>query len=163
MKCLLQTPRTGGWRRSFVRAVGAAVVAALGACTISTPPKLQVSGARAGTARDGRSVVFIDVVASNPNNQGLPLKRVSYQVDLGGERVFVGQRDAQACVRAYGLQKFTLPVPVSASYVQGGATRFRVRGDVTYVAPESFAQTLYENGLREWTTSFAGEGVVGEH
>lgn len=135
---------------------------ALGGCSLSSPPTLQVAGARAGESRAGRSVVLIDVVASNPNAKGLPLKGVTYQVDLGGERVFVGQRDAQASVRGFGVQKFTLPVPVSSSYVKGGTTRFRVKGEVTYVAPESLALTMYENGIRSWTTSFSGEGVVGE-
>ncbi|MFO0830709.1 MAG: LEA type 2 family protein [Phycisphaerales bacterium] len=135
-------------------------VGLLPGCTLSSPPRLQVSGARAGPASGNRGVVLIDVVATNPNREGLPLKSVVYTVDLGGERVFEGRRDAQASVRGYGVQKITLPVPVSSSYVAGGQTRFRVAGEITYVAPETLAQTLYDNDLRKSSTAFSGEGVV---
>lgn len=131
-------------------------------CMSSSPPGLEVTGARVGQSAQGRSVVLIDIVASNPNKDGLPLKGVSYSVEVSGEKVFEGRRDAQASIRGYGLQKFTLPVPVSSSYIAAGTTKFRVKGELTYVAPETLARTLYDNNLRDWKTSFAGEGVVGQ-
>jgi hypothetical protein len=115
-----------------------------------------VTGARVGPTAGTRAVLLIDVVATNPNQSAIPLKGVTYRVDLSGEKVFEGTRDAQASVRGYGVQTFTLPVPVSTSYLSRGAT-FRVSGDVTYVAPETLANTLYDNGLRSWSTAFAGE------
>ncbi len=137
-----------------------AALASLQGCFTSQPPTLEVAGVRAGEPKDGRSVVLIDVIARNPNRDPLPLKGMHYVLTLNNEPAFEGVRDAQATIRGYGVQRLTLPAPVSAGRIAPGETKFSVKGEVTYIAPEVLAQTLFDNDIRDWTTSVKGDGVV---
>jgi hypothetical protein len=126
----------------------------------STPSAIASATSSPTSSPDAqRAVLLIVLEATNPNAKPLPLKDVHYTIDINGATVFTGTRDAQATLRRYGTQRITLPAPLDANLPAPG-TPFRVRGSVTYIAPEVLAKTLFDNQLTDWSRSFSGTGEI---
>lgn len=109
-------------------------------------------------------VVTFQMKAENRNAEPLPLRDVKYSLSLGGKEVFRGKRSAEATIRRYGTQEFTLPIAVplgagsSLAQAPGGEVAYGFRGSVEYELPGSIAEVLFDTGLRRTSAGFSEEG-----
>jgi len=128
-------------------------------CSGTQAPTLAVTSA---TVRERTALgVVLDfvVVADNPNGDALPLQDVTYTVTRNGETVFTGTRSAEAVLRRYGQQEFTLPVSIALSKLPAGGEaggEYQISGSVIYVAPGALSQTLFDQELVTPSADFSG-------
>jgi hypothetical protein len=137
--------------------LGAAI--GLGACSSYKAPSVQSAGARTtSVVADAVSAdFFLDV--SNENDEGIPLRRVDYTVELDGKRIFAGSRSAETTLPAKSTQRLRLPAAWSAD-AGGHAGAYRVSGSMTYLIPGTFAQALFDSGVRVPSAPFAISGEI---
>ncbi len=134
---------------------------ALPACTSTRPPDFTITSASVTQRTDSGVVINFNVMADNRNGDALPLREVEYDVELDGKTVFRGTRSAEATVRRYGTQEFTLPAAVPVRLLpDGSAVPFTVKGRVTYLVPGALAETLFDIDVIRPSTPFSGDGVV---
>jgi hypothetical protein len=133
----------------------------LGGCTSTRPPKLTVTSAALTERTADGMVLTFTVEADNMNPDPLPLRDVTYQVTLDGHSVFGGVRSAEATVRRFGTQSFTLPaaVPLSGPAPEG-TVPYTIQGSIKYLVPGALAETLFDIHVIRPSTDFAGAGVV---
>jgi hypothetical protein len=126
-------------------------------------PKLSVLDAQVTEQTDAGMVVTFTMMADNPSGEALPLRDVEYEVSLHGKPVFKGTRSAQATVRRFGTQDFTLPCAIPLSPDQpapSGTVPYTIQGTITYLVPGALAEALFDMDVLRPTTSFEGRGVV---
>lgn len=134
-------------------------------CSSYVAPSMEVADARVtDRTTEGLAIAFT-IDAENSNEDALPLREAAYSVELDGQRVFTGVRSAEATLRRYGSQQFTLPAAVPSlllAQLPMGAqhVRYRISGSVEYITPGAFAEVLFDTGVRRPTTSFQDEGVI---
>lgn len=134
-------------------------------------PVFDVVGGRVASVSDQGVVVRFEVLGGNGNDADLPLREVSYWVEVGGERVFDGRRVARATLPRLGEQMVELPAALRyedalrvglVGVVEGGVEA-RVGGTVVYELPGSIAELYFDSGLRRPKAGFVGtvrvEGV----
>jgi hypothetical protein len=131
----------------------------------SEPPVITVESARAQAAQpaDAATIVYVDVLAENPNPDDLPILSVTYTATLlsGGETFqTTGTRVGQATISRYSAQRLAIPIPVPVSAL-ANPTSFEIRGELEYLRPSAIAQTLNENGAGGSRRSFQGSGTIG--
>ncbi len=132
----------------------------LAACSGQPAPRLSVTSAAITEQTDAGTVITFTIHADNTTAEPLPLRDVEYEVSLHGRPVFKGTRSAQATVRAYGTQDFTLPAAIPAQLETPAA--YTIRGSITYLVPGALAKALFDLNVLKPTTEFSGRGVVGE-
>lgn len=135
---------------------------ALAGCSAYRAPEIEVSGARLAQETGQGMVIDFTLSASNTNEVDLPLERVTYAVELGGQRVFTGTRSAEATVRRLGTQDFVLPAAIDLSRIDlpGGEVPYEITGSVVYVTPGEIAQILFDAGVRRPRSSFRKRGTL---
>ncbi len=154
--------------RTLVAACGIALFTLLAACSSAGAPAFRspepVAAAAKVTERSGEGIVVeFTLVAENRGPEPLPLRTVSYALDIDGRRVFRGVRSAEATVRRYGRQVLTLPavIPIAPGEpAPTGVRAYALRGEVTYVTPGALAEVLFDAELRQPTTSFRMDGTI---
>ncbi|MBL0922827.1 MAG: LEA type 2 family protein [Phycisphaerales bacterium] len=131
-------------------------------CRSVEQPRLEVVEARIVERAPTGVVVEFTLEGDNPNAVQLPMREVSYALEVDGRRVFSGQRSAEATLRRLGSQRFLLPAVVPASEFEGdlSGAEYRVHGTVVYLAPGAIAELLFDTGLSRPTVSFSGTGVL---
>lgn len=130
----------------------------------SEPPVITVEAARAqtGQAADAATIVYVDVLAENPNPDDLPILSVTYTATISnGAQTFesAGTRVGQATISRFGAQRISIPIPVPISTL-ANPTSFEIRGEVEYLRPSAIAQTLNENGAGGSKRGFQGTGAI---
>jgi LEA14-like dessication related protein len=140
-------------------------------CSRFAAPTLKVVDARvAEQTAEGISVDFI-LEGSNSNGEEIPLQLVKYSLSIDGERVFKGERMAEATLRRFGSQRFVLPVASTWENLPGAGTeptadgpprerRYRLSGTLQYIAPGALAEVFFDTGVRRPSVSFATEGEL---
>ncbi|MFA6046473.1 MAG: LEA type 2 family protein [Phycisphaerales bacterium] len=131
----------------------------LGACSSIQPPRLWVESARVRDQSDQGAVVEFTIRADNPNADALPLRDTDYTVTLNNAEVFRGVRSAQCTLPGFGQQTFVLPAAVPG-HLPGGPLTYRIRGDVEYILPGAWQETLADSGLPQPTANLSGEGEI---
>lgn len=131
----------------------------LAGCSSVRPPRLAVDSARVEPGPDGGSTVVVVLDADNRNAKPLPLRDISYEVWIGGQRVARATRSSQVTLPAFGRQRIELPFGV-ASGVPTGA--YRVKGRVQYIPPGAVNESLADTGLVKPAAGFSGRGTLGE-
>lgn len=129
-------------------------------CSSTRPPGLTIQSAELTEQTDAGMVVTFTVLADNPNPDALPLRDAQYTVSLAGKPVFSGVRSAQATVRRFGTQTFTLPAAIPATPAGRGVEPFEISGKLTYLVPGALAETLFDIHVLRPSTSFGGKGDV---
>lgn len=172
----LQVPPRGGSgqrlssfaaRRSRLGRAGLAAGAVLaafaaGGCGFTAGPNSSVGGASV-VDRSLEAVRFdVEAVLENPNTEdALELRTVDYRVVVDGVGTYEGLRAAQATIAPGSVTTLRLPVILSASDVAGRDTLdWRLDGEVLYVAPGAFAETLLDTGVRRPKVRVTGRGTV---
>jgi hypothetical protein len=131
-------------------------------CSGQPAPRLSVIDASMTERSDSGMVVTFTVQADNATGHEVPLRDVEYEVLFHGRPVFRGTRSAQATVRRYGTQDFTLPIAIPAGGNESltGAVPYTLKGKVTYLVPGALAEALFDMDVVRPSTDFEGRGVV---
>lgn len=145
-------------RRAVLHAL-ALLLPLLGGCTGIEPPRLWVESAKVREQTDQGAVVEFTIRADNPNADALPLRDTEYAVTLNNAEVFRGVRSAQCTLPGFGQQSFTLPAAVPGRLPDGNIA-YRISGEVSYVLPGAWRETLADAGLPEPTSELQGEGEI---
>lgn len=159
--------RRAGARLALTLLGASASTLAASGCAGSASPTIRLADARV-TERtpEGIAVEFI-LEGVNDNEEELPLQRVLYSLSIDGERVFRGERMAEATLRRRGAQTFVLPVSVRWDDLppeargEGDADsvfRYRLTGVMQYIAPGALAEVFFDTGVRRPSVRFAAEG-----
>lgn len=130
----------------------------LAACSSTSDPKVRLIGVELREKTSEGVVLAITLEADNETDQALPLRDINYSVYLNGERVFTGERSAEATIKRFGSQRVILP----AAFVPKGALEermaCRVEGDLTYLVPGALAEALFDADVVRPSVSFDVEG-----
>ncbi|MBL1215988.1 MAG: hypothetical protein D8M59_00665 [Planctomycetes bacterium] len=110
----------------------------------------------------GRVDVRLEV--RNPNDEPMPLHKVTYRLALSGGPAYRSFRFAEATVPQNASRLVTVPVilPVTgaAGAFQADADRaFKFSGKLSYQAPGQLAEALFDTGVRVPKASFAVAGT----
>ncbi len=140
-------------------------------CSKFAAPTLKVVDARVvQQTTEGIAVDFI-IEGSNSNGEEIPLQLVKYSLTIDGERVFRGERMAEATLRRFGSQQFVLPVASTWENLPGAGVepaadgpprerRYRLSGTLQYIAPGALAEVFFDTGVRRPSVNFATEGEL---
>lgn len=130
----------------------------LGGCAGEPPPRIRATGVEVREQTQAGVVLAITLEADNLTKTPLPLREVTYSLYLDGEKVFEGERSAEATIQRFGSQRVVLPAAfVPTGKVQGRA-RYRVEGTMTYLVTGALAEALFDADVLRPSVSFVGEG-----
>lgn len=119
---------------------------ALVGCSGTMAPQFEAVGVREVERTGDRSVLEFRVRASNPNNEPIPLRAVSYRVELDGAVVFEGVRSPETTLHTYSDHEFVLPAVVSSELLRGSIP-YALQGTVKYIPPGRLAEVLFDAEL----------------
>lgn len=108
-------------------------------------------------------VLTFELSAGNENDVSLPLRQMTYDLELDGKRVFSGTRSPEATLTRLRTHRVTLPAVVRVDESRPrptGVVPYRLRGTLTYVTPGAFAETLFDAGVRRPTVDFSENGSI---
>lgn len=140
--------------------VGALVLLACVLCGCVTRPTADAMPLERSQLSDEAVVLHYVVVAKNPGETELPMRMVSYRLDIDGRRVFRGTRSAEATLSRLSEHSIELPVPVRWEDLPEGEARYRLRGSLGYTLPGIFFEALFEAGLYRPRIHFDLEGTL---
>jgi hypothetical protein len=126
---------------------------ALSACSHARKPSVIVDSATLEQSSNPQQAdtpnrtVLVRLLASNPSDQPIPLRQISYELRAGSYSSGPLSRDAQRTIPRFGTTALTLPVPVPADIAQQIATggQWTIEGDVGYLPYAAWRRTLYES------------------
>ena len=131
--------------RAILLAVLACVVGLLGGCNKAIAPKFEAVGVRQLTNTDERSTIEFSIEATNPNKEPIPLKQISYRVEIDGVEVFAGVRSPETTLHTYSSHIFKLPAVLPMASISGsGEVEYRLIGTVEYIPPGRLAEVLFD-------------------
>lgn len=119
----------------WIRVLAATMVAALlGGCALASlePPRLQVMevGLLGGDLL--KQQLRVKMRVHNPNTVELPVRGITYEVQLSGETFATGESSRDILVPAMGSAEFDLDVTANAAAAVLRMIGDRNRGDPTY-------------------------------
>jgi LEA14-like dessication related protein len=134
----------------------------LSACGMAQRPRIDVVAATLDDATADAASIDIALLLSNPNDEPLPLIEFDYAVSLDGKRVYEGRRAALATLSKGAERTLTVPAVViyeNTSWRAGSGTQptVGITGTLRYRTPGTFADLLFDIGVRKPKASFAGE------
>jgi LEA14-like dessication related protein len=100
------------------RILAGAMLVMLGACSAVVPlqePKLQVVGVELLRGDLLRQELRVRMRVQNPNDRQLPVRSITYEVQLGGEPFAHGESDRDFLVPANGETEFDVSVTANAA------------------------------------------------
>ena len=153
-----------GRRRATIAAALLAAGAPLAGCAGIRAPGFEVLSVALESETDEAFVLDFTLRATNDNDEAVPLREIRYTLTLEGKRVFSGVRSAEVTLPPGGVQIITLPASVLIA--EGVPTPdderadYRLAGAVTYLAPGSIAELLFDANVRRPTAHFADAGVL---
>ncbi|MEM1356378.1 MAG: hypothetical protein AAGH88_16015 [Planctomycetota bacterium] len=127
-------------------------------CIGISPPVAEVQAVRLDDSAAGGGRVLVEVKVSNPNDENLPMPRVSYEVDVVGAGQFAFTDIPYAALPRQGEQTLVLPAAVRGQNIQG--KQYRVSGTVVFQPEGNLRRFFYDNGLPRPRASFTAEGVL---
>lgn len=115
---------------------------------------------------DEAAALNLDLTLVNPNAEPLRLQEFDYSLSVAGKTIFTARRAALATLPAQGQSQMVLPGVVR--YDQTGWTAaalpesvdWSISGVVTYIAPGSVAEILFDTGVRRPSADFSAKGRV---
>jgi uncharacterized protein (DUF58 family) len=152
--------RFTSWSRAAVLPALVAAAFSLGGvgCSGSTPPRIRAEGVAVRERTPEGVVLEITLEADNLTGTSIPLREVTYSLFLDGEKVFEGQRSAEATVQRFGTQRIVLPAAFPPRFAAEGPVRYRVEGELTYLARGVLAEALFDADVIRPSVSFSDEG-----
>ena len=112
-------------------------------CNKAIAPSFQAVGVEEIERDSDRSVIAFTVRAMNPNADPIPLRTVSYQVQINGDTVFQGFRSPETTLHKFSDSEFVLPAVVPIEYLNGSIDSARA-GSVQYIPPGRLSEVLFD-------------------
>jgi len=112
-------------------------------CNKALAPEFEALGVQEIDRSEDRSVIEFRVRASNPNGEPIPLRTVSYRVEINGEQVFEGVRSPETTLHTYSNSEFVLPAVVPLEYLSG-TIDYALLGSVQYIPPGRLSEVLFD-------------------
>lgn len=131
---------------------------ALGGCGGYLSPRVSVTEAYVAARTDEGTVVNVVINATNPNEDPMPLRHVSYSAAVDGEPAAAVARWATVNVAGKSTVRFELPVVTR--HAGGGAEPVTISGRVEFVPEGRVRALLAELGVPLPQESFAGATTV---
>jgi hypothetical protein len=117
------------------------------ACSNSLAPSFEAMGVREIERDDARSVIEFTVRATNPNGDPIPLRRVSYRVQIDGVIVFEGVRSPETTLHTYSSHEFTLPAVLPSDRLVGSVD-YALLGSVQYIPAGRLSEVLFDAEIK---------------
>lgn len=127
-------------------------------CVGIQQPTAEVVSARVVDESQVASRVIVTVKLTNPNNEELPMPRVSLDLDIRGGGRYQFTDVPYATLPANGEQTIELPAALSGTGLAGGV--YDVRGTVVFEPDGAIRKVMTDNGIPLPSTSFSGQGIV---
>lgn len=134
----------------------------LAACSSAADPTFKVLGANVREQTEHGFVLEILIEGDNNNAKPLPLRDVTYTVEVEGFNTFSGTRYPEVILRRYGRQEFVLPASFERKSDQtlSEQTTFSISGSVMYLAPGALSETLFDQSIIKPTAEINGTGTI---
>jgi len=138
------------------------ILLALTGCSSTRPPGISVVSAQPRERTDAAATVGLTLRLQNPNNQPLELLEFDYSVEVDGKQVYRGTRSAQMTLARQSTREVELPAVIPFQRLGWNppavpaAAQVKVRGTLRYLLPGTFAQTLFDIGVRRPRVGFRG-------
>jgi LEA14-like dessication related protein len=116
-------------------------------CNKALAPDFEAVGVQEIERVDGRSVIEFRVRATNPNAEPIPLRTVTYRVEINGEQVFDGVRSPETTLHTYSESEFVLPAVVPVEFLSGSID-YALLGSVQYIPPGRLSEVLFDAEIR---------------
>ena len=139
---------------------GAALV--VSGCSNTKAPRATISDGRLRDRSAEAAVVEFVIEASNPNDIDLPIRDISYTLNLDGRQVFTGVRQAMATIPRHGTQRVAIPavIPLGEGGGEPGVHRYSLRGRLRYSLPSQLADVLFDAKISRPGVSIGDEGEI---
>lgn len=134
------------------------MVLPLAGCIGIRQPVAEVQSVRVDEAAAGGARLLVQVKLSNPNDENLPMPRVSYEVDVVGAGQFAFTQIPYAALPRQGEQTLVLPAAMRGAAFSG--KQYRVSGTVVFEPEGNLRRFFYDSGVPRPRTSFSAEGVL---
>lgn len=112
-------------------------------CSKAIAPSFEAVGVRELERDETRSVIEFIVRATNENGEPIPLRTVSYRVEIGDEVLFEGVRSPETTLHTYSSHEFVLPAVLPADRLRG-RIEYALVGSVQYIPPGRLSEVLFD-------------------
>lgn len=119
------------------------VMLTLFGCNKAIAPSFEAVAVRELERDETRSVIEFVVRATNENADPIPLRTVSYRVQIGDEVLFEGIRSPETTLHTYSSQEFVLPAVLPIDRLQG-SIEYALLGSVQYIPPGRLSEVLFD-------------------
>jgi len=117
----------------------------LGGCSKALAPTFKAVGVRVIEEQEAGSVIEFSIEATNPNKEPLPMRQISYGVELDGVQVFSGVRSPEMTLHTYSSQVFRLPAVLPDGALDGkGVVSYTLDGVALYIPPGRLGEVLFD-------------------
>jgi len=148
--------------RTIARGVLTATLLALGGCSSTRAPSIDVADAFIDERTDEGVVVTFVLEAENTNNEPIPLREVTSTLRLSDGRTIRVRRLAEATVRRFGVQRFRVPmaIPLDPDRPAPGELTYELRGKVRWPPPGVLNELLFDIDIRRPSAPFSDRGRI---
>jgi len=116
-------------------------------CNSAVAPGFEAVGVQEVERDAEKSVIEFRVRATNPNADPIPLRTVSYRVEINGEEVFQGVRSPETTLHNYADSEFVLPAVIPSEALRG-SIEYALSGYVQYIPPGRLSEVLFDAEIR---------------
>ena len=147
-------------RRSLILVL---LLVAAGGCS-TQPPRVEVQDALVVDRSVEAMQIDFSLELFNPNEEPIPLLNCEYTLFVEGREVFRGKRAALTTLDRNGTRRIMLPavIPYADANWPGAEApesfRYRLTGELQYIAPGELAEILFDTGVRRPKVGFSAAG-----
>ena len=128
-------------------------------CSNAVAPGFEAVGVQEVERDAEKSVIEFRVRAINPNADPIPLRTVSYRVEINGEQVFEGVRSPETTLHTYAESEFVLPAVIRSELLRG-SIEYALSGSVQYIPPGRLSEVLFDAEVRVPEASLDISGTI---
>jgi len=141
------TQNTQRWysSRTILFACFAFSLIGLTGCNKSSAPTFSAVGVRQLEDDGNRTILQFSIEAKNPNKEPIPLKQITYRVEMNGVEVFRGVRSPETTLHTYSSHVFYLPAVLPVGTInQSGEIEYQLIGAAQYIPPGRLSEVLFD-------------------
>lgn len=129
-------------------------------CSGGTAPRFDLVSVRTLERSDEGEVIALTVRGENPNDYEIDLRRADYRVLADGVEVFRAKQSAEIGLPRYGRVDMELLAAFPLEQAPAEGSTITIEGTVGYLTPGPFAETLYDNRLRQPSARLKGSAPL---